>query len=71
MVEETQIGEEAVKVLNNIQPEQVPVLLALGGGALIVRGGLLAVGAERKGKMIGGLTQQIKELKMKLLEPNK
>lgn len=65
------IGQEAVKLLNNLQPEQVPALLALGGGALIVRGGLLAVGAEREGKMIGGLTQQIKELKMKLLEPNK
>ena len=65
------IGTEAVKLLNNIRPEQVPVLLALGGGALIVRGGVAAITAENRRGIVGKLTNEIKDLKMKLLEPNK
>lgn len=65
------IGAEAIKVLNNIQPEQVPVLLALGGGALIARGGIAAITAENRRGIVGKLTSEIKDLKMKLLEPNK
>lgn len=62
------IGPEALKALQNIQPEQVPVIVALGGGALMVRGALSIARSERWANEIAGFGTQIQQLKGKLLE---